>query len=98
MKPDVRNLLVAVGASLAAYAPFFSQISVPFSRDWTYFNAMSLVVRSIVLHFRRFPLHNPWVCGGLDLLANPQTRIFSPMMLLDLALTPQWANLMGLVA
>ncbi|HKP61192.1 MAG TPA: hypothetical protein VJV78_30895 [Polyangiales bacterium] len=98
MKPDVRNLLVAVGATVAAYAPFFSQISVPFSRDWTYFNALSLVVRSIVLHFRRFPLHNPWVCGGLDLLANPQTRIFSPMMLLDLAFTPQWANMMALVA
>src|SRR6202022_3611728 len=41
--------------------------------------------------------HDPWCGGGLNVLANPQNRIFSPLLVLDLAFSPYWANLVGLV-
>ena len=90
--------VAAVVVALAAFAPFLPYLGKQFVNDWGYFNSLSLVVRSIVLEFRRFPGHNPWVCGGLDLLANPQNRVFSPLVVADLLLRPQWANLAGLVA
>lgn len=65
-------------------------------RDWDYFNSLALLVRSSVLSYRVFPLHDPWVCGGLDLLTNPQTRILSPLLLLDVALPPLAANWISL--
>ncbi|MGK5084315.1 hypothetical protein WDW37_13545 [Bdellovibrionota bacterium FG-1] len=66
--------------------------------DWNaYFEPLSLWVRSSVWHYHQFPLHNPWRCGGSDFLINPQTRIFSPLGLLDVLLTPQWACLASLM-
>lgn len=65
--------------------------------DWGYFNGLSLVVRSSVLHYGLFPLHNPWVGGGLDIVANPQSRVFSPLILLDILFPPHYANLLSLV-
>ena len=65
--------------------------------DWGYFNGLRLVVRSSVLHYGVFPLHNPWVGGGLDILANPQSRLFSPLILIDILFPPHYANLLSLV-
>jgi hypothetical protein len=93
---NLRVWWIAAIASISAYGMHFVHIGTPFHNDWYYFNSLSLVLRSIVLGFGQFPLHNPWVCGGLDLLANPQNRIFSPNFLLDLVFAPQWANLIGL--
>jgi hypothetical protein len=89
--------IVAVICALSAHFLFFVHLSVPFWNDWYYFNSLSLVVRSAVLQFGQLPIHNPWVCGGLDLLTNPQNRLFSPFFLFDLALPPQWSNLLSLV-
>jgi hypothetical protein len=44
-----------------------------------------------------WPLHDPWACGGNDLWANPQHRLFSPFVLLDLLLPAHLANLASLV-
>jgi len=89
----------AVLAALVAFAIFLARACVgwSFTHDWVQFNALSLVVRSHVLSYRRFPVQNPWICGGLDILANPQNRVFSPLFLLDLAFPPQWANLLTLI-
>jgi hypothetical protein len=62
-------------------------------RDWSYFNSLSQVVRSSVLSYGSFPFHDPWVLGGMDLLSNPQTRIFSPSLLFDLLFPPMIAHL-----
>ncbi|HYB99824.1 MAG TPA: hypothetical protein VEC57_11905 [Candidatus Limnocylindrales bacterium] len=83
------------GSSLALAVPLaFWRWSAGY--DWHYFDSLSWVVRSAVLHYRTLPLHDPWVCGGVDLAANPQSRLLSPLMLLDLALTPHNANLLTL--
>jgi uncharacterized membrane protein len=68
------------------------------ARDWDYFNTLSLLVRSSVWQYHRFPLHDPWMCGGLDLLANPQARILSPLGLFDVIFPPHLANGLSLFA
>lgn len=67
------------------------------SKDWSYFDALSLVLQSSIFSYGVFPLHNPWVCGGLDYLANPQTRVFSPTVIFDLLFSPNHANLLSLM-
>ena len=89
--------LVPVGISLVAFAwPLWFITRTP-GADWGYFDALSLVVRSSVHSYGRFPMHDPWVMGGVDLLANPQTRIFSPAGLLDQLFRPHIANVLSLV-
>ena len=61
--------------------------------DWGYFNSLSLIIKSIILQFAEFPVQNPWFCGGLDLLTNPQQRIFSPLLLLDIIFHPPYSVL-----
>src|SRR3990167_4161902 len=97
--PETRGLragllaaLVAAGTSLLLAVPLaLHEWSA--GNDWIYFDSLAWVVRSSLLHYGVFPLHDPWVCGGIDLLANPQARLFSPLTLLDLALTPHAAGL-----
>ena len=64
--------------------------------DWQYFNALSHVVRSSIYHYGELPFHDPWVCGGIPLAANPQARVFSPTILFDLLLRPPYSNLLAL--
>lgn len=66
--------------------------------DWGYFNGLSLVIRSSILHYGTFPIHNPWLMGGIDILANPQSRVFSPFVVFDLIFIPPYANLFSIIA
>lgn len=65
--------------------------------DWGYFNSLSLLLRSIVWNYGEIPVQNPWMCGGLELMSNPQTRIFSPFFILDILFHPHKANLFSLM-
>jgi hypothetical protein len=65
--------------------------------DWDEFNSFSHFVRSSVWSYHTWPLHDPWTCGGHDLWANPQQRLFSPLVLLDLCLPAHLANLASLM-
>jgi hypothetical protein len=67
-----------------------------YTRDWTLFNSLSYFTRSSWLQYKTFPLHNPYVLGGMDLLANPQARILSPMSIMDILFPAPWANLLSL--
>ena len=95
-----RNKLILISfiiSSCLAYGAFFYFYPLSPSQDWDYFNALSLFIRSSYRYFHRFPLQNPWLCGGLDLLTNPQNRLFSPMGILDWLLPPYLANLLSLM-
>ncbi|MFO0747204.1 MAG: hypothetical protein U1F43_16295 [Myxococcota bacterium] len=94
--PGFARMTAAVTA-VVAHLALLVQAGRGLGKDWGYFDSLSLVVRSNVFGYGSFPLHNPWACGGLDLLTNPQSRVFSPLMLADLALPPQLANLFGLM-
>ncbi len=97
IKPRVRIALFALLATLSAFVAHFVFWDRALEHDWVYFDNLSGIVRSNVLSHGVFPLHNPWQCGGLDLLANPQTRIFSPLFLLDLLFIPPHANALSLM-
>jgi len=93
-----RKLTVALAIGCAVVALFWPlyYIMEAVGPDWAYFDSLSLVVRSSVLSYGRFPLHEPWTLGGNDILANPQSRIFSPLGLLDLVCLPHIANVLSL--
>jgi hypothetical protein len=95
---DTKNDLIcaagiAVGV-LAGLFPFLWHWDKLITRDWPYFLALALVSRSNVLAYGNFPPHDPWVAGGVDILANPQSRFFSPSFLIELALPPYPAMLL----
>ena len=41
-----------------------------------------------VTHFHQFPLWDPYKCGGIPLLANPQSIFLTPLFVLDLSFGP----------
>jgi len=96
-----KRILRCIILTISAITPFliplirFSQTAIV--RDWGYFNGLSLVVHSSILHYRVFPIHNPWILGGLDILANPQSRVFSPFVIYDILFTAPYANLFALI-
>ena len=89
--------MFALGAALGFLIPAVLAFRWTLARDWEYFSALSFFVRSVWLVDHRLPIHDPWLCGGLNVLANPQNRLFSPLVALDVALPASWANLAGLL-
>jgi hypothetical protein len=89
--------LLVLGALLGFVVPIV-KVGQSLGQDWKYFDSQSLVVRSAVLFYKRFPIHDPWVMGGADLLANPQSRVFSPAILFDIIGGPYYGNFLYLIA
>jgi hypothetical protein len=56
--------------------------------DWDFSLEMEWVPYHILRHFHQIPLWDPWKCGGLPMLANPQSRLMTPMFLLTLLFGP----------
>jgi hypothetical protein len=83
--------------SISSSISLLLSVNTRIAYDWDYFEALSLVVRSNVFSYSSFPFHNPWVCGGLDILSNPQSRLFSPLILFDVALPPNWSSTLIIV-
>ncbi len=50
--------------------------------DWDYFYFNHEVPQISIFSFRQFPFWNPFVCGGMPLLGNPQARFLSPSILI----------------
>jgi len=55
-------------------------------RDAQYLNAYEQNAARIVAQFGQLPLWDPYSCGGMYLLGNPQARAFAPPVLLSVAL------------
>jgi hypothetical protein len=56
--------------------------------DWDYFLHLRWVPFYTIRHFHQFPLWNPYNCGGMPLIGNPQSAILTPFLLLDLMFGP----------
>ncbi len=87
------TLLVVISGYFAHFLYWDRSIRL----DWDYFNSLSLVVRSLVLKWHVLPLRDPWIGGGLDILSNPQSRVFSPGFLFDVLFDPHTGNLLYLM-
>ena len=93
----LRWTAIVISAVAAFIIPLYKIPHHTLFLDWGYFNGLSLVVRSSILHYGTFPIHNPWLMGGIDIVANPQSRVFSPFVVFDLIFIPPYANLFALI-
>ena len=91
------RLLLMAGASFVSFFSVFLFWNEINEQDWNLANGYGLLNRSSILNYGVFPVHDPWVCGGLNVVANPLNHIFSPKILVDLMLPPYWANVFMLV-
>ncbi|HLH76856.1 MAG TPA: hypothetical protein VKV28_08640 [Candidatus Binataceae bacterium] len=77
-----------------AFAAFFShellgRLFIPGAAfDWDFFLELHWVPYYEVLHFHQFPLWNPYKCGGMPMLGNPQSGFLTPFFLLQLLVGP----------
>jgi hypothetical protein len=56
--------------------------------DWDYHMQLHWVIWYTITHFHQFPFWNPYKCGGMPLLGNPQSPILTPFLLPDLLFGP----------
>lgn len=52
--------------------------------DWDQLLCLHEVAAQTVIEHQQFPLWNPYACGGITLIGNPQARSFSPALLFSL--------------
>ncbi len=75
--------------SLVFSYPLLAHLTFPGSNnDWDFSLEMAWTPYYTIRHFHQIPLWNPYKCGGLPMLANPQSRILTPMFLLQLVCGP----------
>lgn len=96
-KRYIRLIVFALSSITAFYLPLVHVNNTFIVQDWGFFNSLSHVIRSSIFNYGTFPIHDPWVNGGVDMIANPQTRIFSPLIICDLLFFAPLANIMSLV-
>lgn len=48
--------------------------------DWDQFYFYNEVPQITIFQYHQFPLWNPYACGGMPMLANPQSRFLSPSL------------------
>ncbi len=56
--------------------------------DWDFESVLHWVPYHTVTFFHQFPLWDPYKCGGMPMLGNPQSRFLTPFFLLHLAFGP----------
>src|SRR5579862_4150387 len=90
------NRYEVLGATLVsvAFAVFFgSSILQHLSteglpQDWDFLLQLRWAASNSLLQFHQFPFWNPYKCGGMPLLANPQADFLTPLFFLDLVFGP----------
>lgn len=66
--------------------------------DWDHFLTLHWVAYETVRNYGQVPLWNPYVCGGIPMLGNPQSRWLTPFFLLHLLFGPELALQLEIVA
>jgi hypothetical protein len=55
-----------------------------FTPDWQFFEFFDEVARKTIADFHQLPIWNPYYCGGITMIGNPQTTFLTPTFLLIL--------------
>ncbi len=93
----LKLLLFFILSSLSVFlVPLYQFQTSFYARDWGLFNTLSHFVRSSWLNYHQLPMHNPYHLGGMDVLADPQSKVFSPLAIFDLFFQAPYANLLSL--
>lgn len=73
-----------LGPGLAGWfgLPDFTHLArFPSNGDWDLFTEMRWVPYYTITHFHQLPFWNPYRCGGLTMLGNPESGILTPFLL-----------------
>ena len=62
----------------ATWAIFHAPRASGGTQDWQFFEMLDEVARKSVLEYGQFPLWNPYWCGGITHVGNPQTTFLTP--------------------
>ena len=81
----VSAVIFALGFGYKVW-PHLSQIAL--ANDWDTHLEIRWAPYYTIVHFHQLPLWDPYRCGGMPLLAHPQSAMLGPFMLLDLLLGP----------
>lgn len=68
--------------------PFLLNFGFYPEKSWDYFGRMAYELQFFFKNNFMMRLHDPWSCGGLDLLTNTQSHLFSVWSLGDLVFNP----------
>ena len=79
---EKRYTIIYYLISISPLLYYFFKLPLTPARDWNYFNSLGLLIGEGVKNLR-LPLLDPWVCGGLDILSNPQSWVYSPFVILN---------------
>lgn len=79
---------VSLALALGATWPIFTHFDHWGRGDWDQHFFYQAVPRRTLLEYGQWPLWNPWYCGGMVMLANPQSRFLSPTFLFTLLFGP----------
>ena len=62
--------------------PVFSHLRrFPASGDWDMFTQLRWVPYYTITHFHQLPFWNPYKCGGMGMLSNPESSVVSPTLI-----------------
>ena len=76
--PGLHDWLVA--------APHFGNLAkLPINEDLDMFDQLRWVPYYTLTHFHQWPFWNPFKCGGMSMLGNPESAIVTPFLLIYLA-------------
>ena len=56
--------------------------------DWDFWIQLQWVAARTIRHYHQVPLWNPWKCGGMPMLGNPQSHLATPWLVLTLLFGP----------
>ena len=71
-----------------SYAILKNIAGLGLDHDWDYAMEMQWAPFYTVTHFHQLPLWDPYKCGGIPLIGNPNSRILTPFFFLDLLFGP----------
>ncbi len=84
--------LVYLGPGVSRWitaGPVFRHLTrLPANGDWDMFTDLRWVAYQTTTHFLQLPFWNPYKCGGMPMLGNPEAVVATPFLLLDMATGP----------
>lgn len=85
----ILGALVYLGPGVSkwiTWGPVFGHLArLPVNGDWDEVVELRWVPYQTITHFLQFPFWNPYKCGGLPMLGNPEGMLATPFLLLDIA-------------
>ena len=65
-------------------SPLLKNLNFQGRGDWDQMYFYHEVPQKTLLVYHQFPFWNPYYCGGMTLIGNPQNRLFSPAAIINL--------------